>query len=65
MTLEEKMYSITSKNTAKARVYKTLADSIKDYESYAWLLDRADKTAYSSRDIEVMFNILKKGSVAA
>ena len=65
MTIEEKMYSITSKNTAKARVYKTLVDSVDDYESYAWLVDRADKTAYSSRDVEVMFNILKKGSVAA
>lgn len=65
MSIEEKMYSIISKNTAKARVYKTLSDSVSDYESYAWLIDRADKTAYSSRDIEVMFNILKKGSVAA
>ena len=65
MTLEEKVYSITKKNTSKARIYKTLLDRVDDYESYAWLLDRADKTAYSSRDVEGMFSILKKGSIAA
>ena len=65
MSLEEKLYSITKKNTAKASIYRDMLDQTRDYETYAWLADLSNKTSYSGKDVKMMFDILKNGSVAA
>lgn len=66
MSFEERVRAITSRRTAKARVCKKLFPMINDDESAAYLLERAESaSALTFVDVEKLFEISEKGSVAA
>lgn len=66
MSFEERAMKIIKRNTAKGRVCAKLFDKASDYESYEYLLNKAESsTALSFVDVEKFIDISEKGSVAA
>jgi hypothetical protein len=66
MSLEDRVSRITNRRTAKARVCKKLFPMINDEASYNYLLERAESaSALTFVDVEKLFEIKEKGSVAA
>lgn len=63
--IEQRLINITSKNTAKGRLYRTYLNKCKDHDTWLYLVEKSKSSALSFADVENFSKIEKTGSLCA